>query len=116
MGRLLNAIQTLERAGESVVIYPDAEEWIQQRLHDENIAGLVREIRANPAKHPLRTELLKTPLLPYQLDGVAFAVGAGGPCWPTIWGWARPFRESAWRNCCREWPESSASWWSVPRR
>ncbi|MBM4091827.1 MAG: DEAD/DEAH box helicase [Planctomycetes bacterium] len=74
---LLDAIQMLERAGQSVVVYPDAEEWIQQRLHDRNIAGLVREIRANPAKHALRTELLKQPLLPYQLDGVAFAVGAG---------------------------------------
>ena len=31
----------------------------------------------NPARHPLRTTLLKAELLPYQLDGVAFAVGAG---------------------------------------
>ncbi|MHB8973418.1 MAG: DEAD/DEAH box helicase [Pirellulaceae bacterium] len=77
VSKLLSAIQMLERAGESVVIYPDAEEWIQQRLHDRNIAGLVGEIRKNPAKHPLRTELLKEPLLPYQLDGIAFAVGAG---------------------------------------
>ncbi len=75
--KLLTAIQVLERAGESVVVYPDAEEWIQQRLHDRNIAGLVSEIRKNPAKHALRTELLKEPLLPYQLDGIAFAVGAG---------------------------------------
>ncbi len=74
---LLSAIRTLERAGETVVIYPDAEEWIQQRLHDKNLAGLVEEIRAKPAKHPLRTTLLKSPLLPYQLDGIGFAVGAG---------------------------------------
>jgi superfamily II DNA or RNA helicase len=75
--KLLTAIQSLEREGESVVLFPDAEEWIQQRLHDRNIAGLVSEIRKNPAKHALRTELLKEPLLPYQLDGVAFAVGVG---------------------------------------
>lgn len=74
---LLTAMQALERAGQTVVVYPDAEEWIQQRLHDRNIAGLVGEIRKNPAKHPLRTELLKEPLLPYQMDGIAFAVGAG---------------------------------------
>ena len=30
-----------------------------------------------PARHPLRKELLKTELLPYQLDGIAFAVGVG---------------------------------------
>ena len=77
IAELLTAIRVLERAGESVVMYPDAEEWIQQRLHDQNIAGLVEEIRANPAKHPLRNTLLKVPLLPYQMDGVAFAVGAG---------------------------------------
>jgi len=74
---LLEAIRKLERSGESVVLYPDAEEWIQQRLHDQNIAGLVREIRSDPAHHPLRDSLLQVPLLPYQLDGVAFAVGAG---------------------------------------
>ncbi len=77
ISKLLSAVRSLERAGHSVVIYPDAEQWIQQRLYDENLAGLVREIRANPAEHPLRTELLKSPLLPYQMDGVAFAVGAG---------------------------------------
>src|SRR5439155_3014453 len=41
------------------------------------IRGNVEEIRRDPDKHPLRTKLLKIPLLPYQLDGVAFAVGAG---------------------------------------
>lgn len=74
---LLNAVQMLRRGGHEVVIYPDAEEWIQQRLHDRNVAGLVQEMRSQPASHPLRTQLLKVPLLPYQLDGIAFAVGAG---------------------------------------
>ncbi len=74
---LLDAVQTLRRGGHDVVVYPDAEEWIQQRLHDQNVAGLVREIRRNPANHPLRMGLLKVPLLPYQLDGIAFALGAG---------------------------------------
>ena len=35
------------------------------------------EIRQDPAEHPLRRELLDAELLPYQLDGIAFAVGAG---------------------------------------
>src|SRR6201997_4454341 len=35
------------------------------------------EIRRDPANHPLRTSLLRIPLLPYQMDGVAFAAGAG---------------------------------------
>ena len=35
------------------------------------------KIRADPTAHPLRRELLDTELLPYQLDGIAFAVGAG---------------------------------------
>ncbi len=35
------------------------------------------EIRKDPERHPLRKQLLKAELLPYQLDGIAFAVGAG---------------------------------------
>jgi SNF2 family DNA or RNA helicase len=37
----------------------------------------VAEIRDDPAAHPLRQQLLRAELLPYQLDGIAFAVGAG---------------------------------------
>jgi hypothetical protein len=74
---LLRAILQLEKRNCRVVVYPDAEEWIQQRLFRDRVAGLVAEIRKNPANHPLRNTLLKTPLLPYQMDGIAFAVGAG---------------------------------------
>ena len=41
------------------------------------IARRVAEIRRQPESHPLRRELLKAELLPYQLDGIAFAAGAG---------------------------------------
>jgi hypothetical protein len=74
---LLRAVSQLERLGRSAIIYPDAEEWIQQRLFQDHIASLVADIRRDPARHALRRGLLKTPLLPYQLDGIAFAVGAG---------------------------------------
>jgi SNF2 family DNA or RNA helicase len=37
----------------------------------------VAEIRKNPKNHPMRKTILKTELLPYQLDGIAFAVGVG---------------------------------------
>jgi len=74
---LLKTVSKLEAAGQAVTIYPDAEEWIRDRLHRDRIAATVAEIRANPAEHPLRKSLLATELLPYQLDGIAFAVGAG---------------------------------------
>ncbi len=74
---LLAAVRKLEKRGERVVIYPDAEEFIQQRLYRERVEKLVRAIRKAPARHPLRKELLRTELLPYQLDGIAFAVGVG---------------------------------------
>ncbi|WP_425617270.1 DEAD/DEAH box helicase [Anatilimnocola sp. NA78] len=74
---LLKLIPPLESLGQSVQIYPDAEEWIQARLFHERISRLTTQIRKDPAKHPLRTSLLKIPLLPYQLDGIAFAAGAG---------------------------------------
>ncbi len=74
---LVKIVGRLERLGEEVTITPDAEEYIQQQLFQDRIQDRVAEIRKDPANHPLRTELLTAELLPYQLDGIAFAVGAG---------------------------------------
>ncbi len=74
---LLRRIRRLEQEGRSVTIYPDAEAYIRHRLLRQHIASKVEEIRRDPASHPLRTSLLKAELLPYQLDGIAFAAGAG---------------------------------------
>jgi superfamily II DNA or RNA helicase len=74
---LLRQLKKLEALEQPYHIFPDAEEYIQARLHRERISGKMEEIRRDPANHPLRTELLKVPLLPYQLDGIAFAVAAG---------------------------------------
>jgi superfamily II DNA or RNA helicase len=76
-GDLVRRVARLERLGTPVTIYPDAEEYIQSRLFAERIRAKIDEIRADPAGHPLRRELLRADLLPYQLDGIAFAVGAG---------------------------------------
>jgi superfamily II DNA or RNA helicase len=74
---LVKRLGRLECQGYEVTLYPDAEEYIQQRLFQDRIQSLVAEIRKAPEDHPLRAALLKVALLPYQLDGVAFAVGAG---------------------------------------
>ena len=74
---LLRCIAKLEKANHAVTIYPDAEEYIQQRCWQLRIERHVAEIRKKPAKHPLRKDLLKVELLPYQMDGIAFAAGAG---------------------------------------
>jgi len=73
---LLNRIRTIERLGYEVTIYPDAEEYINKVLYRERIKDKVREIRKAATDHPLRKTLLKSELIPYQLDGIAFAVGA----------------------------------------
>lgn len=70
-------LRKLEQAGQSVHVYPDAEEFIEQRLLQRRLAITAAEIRSDPSKHPLRKQLLKAELLPFQLDGIAFAVGAG---------------------------------------
>ena len=75
--RLVNCIRRLERLGREVTVYPDAEKVIEQQLFQHHVADCVADIRKDPARHPLRRELLKCDLLPYQLDGIAFAVGAG---------------------------------------
>ena len=74
---LLTRAARLEAIGEQVIVYPDAEEFIQKRLNQQRLERLVAEIRKDPENHPLRTSLVKVPLLPYQLDGIAFAAGAG---------------------------------------
>lgn len=74
---LVHRIDQLEGHGESVVVYPDAEEFIQRELFKQRVGRMVGEIRRDPRRHPLRKGLLKVELLPYQVDGIAFAVGAG---------------------------------------
>jgi hypothetical protein len=74
---LLRCVQKLESLGYDITIYPDAQEHIEFVLHQERLSRLAGQIRKNPSAHPLRKSLLKTELLPYQLDGIAFAIGAG---------------------------------------
>lgn len=74
---LMGRLRKLAALGHDVTVYPDAEELINRGLFATRIAAKVAEIRKNLKRHPFRKELLKTELLPYQLDGVAFAVGAG---------------------------------------
>jgi superfamily II DNA or RNA helicase len=74
---LLRRIRQLEASDAAVTVYPDAEEYIQTRLLQQRLAAKVEEIRKSPRSHPLRKTLLKGTILPYQLDGIAFAAGAG---------------------------------------
>ncbi|MBN1672532.1 MAG: DEAD/DEAH box helicase [Kiritimatiellae bacterium] len=74
---LLKRVRALEANGHSVHVYPDAEEYIRQQLFLERIRACAAKIREDPASHELRRRLLKAELLPYQLDGIAFAAGAG---------------------------------------
>jgi len=77
MADLLLRIRQLERLGHPVHIYPDAEEMVNGLLLKKRLDTLVEAIHRDPAAHPLRKSLLKVELLPYQMDGIAFAVGAG---------------------------------------
>ena len=74
---LLVRIKKIENLGHGITIYPDAEEYMNKRLYLERIKNKVNEIHKDPENHPLRKTLLNVELLPYQLDGIAFAVGAG---------------------------------------
>ncbi|MEZ6121678.1 MAG: DEAD/DEAH box helicase [Planctomycetaceae bacterium] len=76
-GEVLSRIQALEEAGYRVTVFPDAEQFVQRRLVQERIRSECDAIRVDPENHPLRKNLLHAELLPYQLDGIAFAAGAG---------------------------------------
>ncbi len=73
---LIKIIKKLERDNSPVHIYPDAEEYIDFHLSRKQLQMLSEEIRKNPSAHPLRKSLLKVELLPHQMDGIAFALGA----------------------------------------
>ncbi len=74
---LMKRLNRLTQLGAEFTIYPDAEDFIQEVLMRGTRERVAAEIRADPAGHALRRELLEAELLPYQLDGIAFAVGAG---------------------------------------
>jgi superfamily II DNA or RNA helicase len=74
---LMRRLSQLQKIGRDVAIAPDAEEFIQQRLFQERMRDKMADIRRDPSTHALRHTLLKVPLLPYQLDGIAFAASAG---------------------------------------
>ncbi len=73
----MHRIQAIEGLGAQVNVYPDAEEMIQQALIRKRLRHLAQGIQTNSEKHPLRDSLLKSKLLPYQLEGIAFLVGSG---------------------------------------
>src|SRR5690606_34968193 len=74
---LFKFLANAQRRNVPVTVYPDAEELLNTFLHSQRINRLVKDIRRDPAAHPLRKSLLNIELLPYQLDGIAFAAGAG---------------------------------------
>ncbi|MEM6473667.1 MAG: DEAD/DEAH box helicase, partial [Planctomycetota bacterium] len=73
----MTRVQALETAGYEVTIYPDAEDFLQRRLTQSRLKSQCDAVRKEVDDHPLRKELLNAELLPYQLDGIAFAAGAG---------------------------------------
>ena len=75
--RLVDCLSRLDRLGRNITVYPDAEELIQRRLFERHMSDRMAEIQKDPARHPLRKQLLKVELLPYQLEGIAFAAGVG---------------------------------------
>jgi len=56
--KLLNAIRGLEKLGLEVLVYPDAEAYINTVRYGERVREKVAAIRKDPARHPLRTTLL----------------------------------------------------------
>ncbi|MCD0462617.1 DEAD/DEAH box helicase [Roseiconus lacunae] len=74
---VMQRIETIESKGLDLQIYPDAEDYIQRGLICQTMSKRCQEIRRSPETHPLRESLLNATLLPYQLDGIAFAASAG---------------------------------------
>ncbi len=81
----MHRIQAIEGLGAQVNVYPDAEEMIQQALIRKRLRHLAQGIQTNSEKHPLRDSLLKSKLLPYQLEGSPFWLAAVVLSSPMTW-------------------------------
>ncbi len=112
---LLKRLALLQKNGHDVTIYPDAEEFIEQRMAQIRLRTQTDEIRRDPEQHSLRTTLLKVPLLPYQLDGVAFAAGAGRAVLADDMGLGKTIQAVGAAEFLRA-PGKSAKCWSSARR
>ena len=138
---LSQRIARLTALGQEVVVYPDAEALMSQMLFRDRMAAKVAQVRKNPADHPLRKTLLKTELLPYQLDGIAFAAGPAGRFLADDMGLGKTIQgigvaelfareagirrvlvvcpttlKSQWRSEIERFSDAVANWCSGPRR
>ncbi|MGD9201965.1 MAG: DEAD/DEAH box helicase [Chitinispirillia bacterium] len=71
---ILKISQYINDGGE-LTIYPDAEQFINIKMHKLKINDTVKDISSNLENHAYRKNLLKAELLPYQLEGIAFVLG-----------------------------------------
>ena len=85
-----------------MTVYPDAEEFIQQRLC-RNACGERIGRHSPQSRHAsaANRRCSRLPLLPYQLDGIAFAAGAGRAILADDMGLGKTIKGSALRN---SWP------------
>lgn len=74
---LIARLRELEQLRVPFTIYPDAEAHMHQALRLERLGRVADDITKRAAEHPLRQSLLREPLLPYQLEGIAFVARAG---------------------------------------
>ena len=70
---------------------------------------------AIPKSHPLRTTLLKVEILPYQLDGIAFAASAGRAILADDMGLGKTLQGIGMAELWRAKQASAKSWSFVPR-
>ncbi|MBU6301886.1 MAG: DEAD/DEAH box helicase [Verrucomicrobia bacterium] len=77
VAEVVNIARRLAASGTEVIVYPDAEAYISRTLDREWFVRRMEALRHHSGDHPLRNDLLRVPLLPYQLEGIAFAAVAG---------------------------------------
>ena len=102
---VMRRLEALETVGAPATLYPDAEEFIQRRLIADRLTRQCAELRRNAAQHPLRKELLNAELLPYQLDGIAFAVAAGRAILADDMGLGKTIQGIGFAELLSQWAE-----------
>ena len=113
---LMKRLTRLQKLGQEVVVYPDAEEFIQQRLAQRRLCETTTAIRRDPTGHPLRTTLLRAPCCRINWTAWPLPPEPAGRSWPTTWGLAKRFKVWARPNCWLARPASAKCWSSVRPR
>ena len=113
---VMTRIQALEEAGHHVTIFPDVEEFVRRKLVHAQVHRECEAIRKDQPTIRFETNCSTPSCFPTNWMESRLRLALGVQFWRTIWGWERPSKPSALRNCFLGLPIFNVCWLCVPHR